>query len=564
LLCETWRLLEAYIVRPRRSVAVVGVLSLVGAGAEAVALVLVVRVALMMTGHVPELGELGFFGAALRVRNALVIAAGSVLAAMLVHFATARLSARISRDVLVGIQSHVVSGFVAATWDRQSREREGELQETLAVLAARSSDMTASLVQGMAASLHVLTLLGVALYVNALATLGVVVAASALFAFLRPMASATRRRSAAYVTENSRFLGDVARLSRMAMELRVFGVEQEVARGLLRHAHEVGDRQLASRAASVFGTSLYRDLAMLFLVGAVGSLAWFAPADVASIGAVVLLVVRAANSSQTIQAMRQDVSEKGPNLKLATSRLASLERDANPLGTQQVTRLGNIELRGVAYAYGEVSGLCGIDLVIPHGEVLGLVGPSGSGKSTLVQVVLRLRQPQRGSVTVNRVPYEYIDEASWSRLVALVPQEPQLMEGSVSDNIRFLRPGISDDEVRRAAALAHVDAEIDTLPGGFDALLGPRGTGLSGGQKQRVAIARALVGRPELLVLDEPTSALDGNSEALLRDTILGLKGSVTMIIVAHRSSTLAVCDRIVSLRDGALEFETRPEPSGG
>lgn len=555
MLDETWRQLGPYIVRPRESVVVVAILSLIGAVAEAIALVIVVRVALVMTGQLQELGGLPVLGGTLRGSAALALAGGLVTTAMLVHYLTAHVSARISRDVLVGIQGQTITEFVAASWDRQSREREGELQETLSVLALRTSDMTASLVQGLSASLHVLTLLGVALYVDALVTLGVLIAASALFVFLRPMALATRRRSAAYVAENSELLVDVARHSRMAMELRTFGVEQEVARRLLAKSREVGERQLASRAASIFGTSLYRDLAMLFLVGAVGALATLGTAQIASVGAVVLLVIRAANSSQTIQAMRQDLSEKGPHLQLCAKRLASLRVDANPRGTEELERLGDIELRDVAYDYGTVESLRGIDLVIRRGEVLGLVGPSGSGKSTLVQVLLRLRRPTRGSVYVSGIPYERVDESSWSRLVALVPQEPQLMEASVSDNIRFLRSGISDVAVRRAAALAHVDAEIDGMPGGFDGMLGPRGTGLSGGQKQRVAIARALVGRPELLVLDEPTSALDEKSEALLRDTILGLKGSVTIVIVAHRSTTLEVCDRIVSLRGGALDF---------
>jgi ABC-type multidrug transport system fused ATPase/permease subunit len=155
---------------------------------------------------------------------------------------------------------------------------------------------------------------------------------------------------------------------------------------------------------------------------------------------------------------------------------------------------------------------------------------------------------------VSGIPYEQIEPQSWHRLVTLVPQEPKLFEGTVADNIAFLRPGITREEVEHAAGLAHVLDDIRALPEAFDTQLGPRGTGLSGGQKQRIAIARALVGEPQLLVLDEPTSALDVKSEQLLQQTIQDLKGRVTLVIVAHRLATLASCDRVVAMADGRIQ----------
>ena len=131
------------------------------------------------------------------------------------------------------------------------------------------------------------------------------------------------------------------------------------------------------------------------------------------------------------------------------------------------------------------------------------------------------------------------------RHVSFVPQDPALFTGSVAENIRFFRDGIDDDDLRRAAQQANVLADITALPQGFDTHLGERGGGLSGGQRQRLSIARALAGSPSLLVLDEPTSALDGQSEQLIRDTILGLRGQVTVVVIAHRMSTIDMCDRI-------------------
>ena len=183
-----------------------------------------------------------------------------------------------------------------------------------------------------------------------------------------------------------------------------------------------------------------------------------------------------------------------------------------------------------------------------------MVGPSGSGKTTLAQLILRLRLPSSGSVTVGGVDYSTFSDADWSQLVALVPQEPRLLESTATENIRFYRDRYSTDHVRAAAAAAHVLDDLERLPQGLDTVLGPRGGGLSGGQRQRVTIARALLGRPQLLVLDEPTSALDVQSERLLTRTIGELKSTTTMLIVAHRLSTLKSCDRIVVMQDGGIE----------
>jgi ATP-binding cassette, subfamily B, bacterial len=158
------------------------------------------------------------------------------------------------------------------------------------------------------------------------------------------------------------------------------------------------------------------------------------------------------------------------------------------------------------------------------------------------------------------MPYKEIACSCWARQVALVPQEPRLMEATVEENIRFHRPELSLSDIESAADAASIADEIRSLPNGFQTMLGPRGGGLSGGQKQRVAIARALVGAPQLLVLDEPTSALDSVSEERLQDTIEKLKGTIAMVIVAHRLSTLDACDRLIRMTGGELTEVVEPD----
>jgi ABC-type multidrug transport system fused ATPase/permease subunit len=158
---------------------------------------------------------------------------------------------------------------------------------------------------------------------------------------------------------------------------------------------------------------------------------------------------------------------------------------------------------------------------------------------------------------VNGVPAGNFASSDWHRLFAYVPQEPRLLHASVAENIRFLRD-LDDEAIKRAARMASIHEDITKWPGGYDTVVGPRADGVSGGQQQRICLARALAAQPEVLVLDEPTSALDPHSERLIQDSLETLKGKLTLFVVAHRMSTLQMCERVMVIVDGRLEaFDT-------
>jgi ABC-type multidrug transport system fused ATPase/permease subunit len=194
-----------------------------------------------------------------------------------------------------------------------------------------------------------------------------------------------------------------------------------------------------------------------------------------------------------------------------------------------------------------------VTLTIPRMQTTALVGPSGVGKTTLADLVLRMHDPVSGRVLINGQDLRRYTQSSWHKRLAVVEQEPFLLHDTVLNNIRYGKPDASEEEVRRAAALAHADIFIDRLPAGYDTVVGQRGMALSGGQRQRIAMARALIRKPDLLVLDEATSALDSESERLIKDAIEGLRRQCTMIIIAHRLSTIAGADNIVILEGGRV-----------
>jgi ATP-binding cassette subfamily B protein len=207
----------------------------------------------------------------------------------------------------------------------------------------------------------------------------------------------------------------------------------------------------------------------------------------------------------------------------------------------------------VEYSYdGATLALCDITMHIPEGKIIGLLGPSGSGKTTISQILLGLREPTSGRATIGGEDASAIPKGDASSTVALVPQEPVLLQGSIMDNIKFFRD-LEEWEVIDAARSAYLHEDVVRMPAGYETLVGEGGGALSGGQKQRLAIARALIGSPKLIVLDEPTSAVDGRTEKLIRQTLSELRGHVTVVIISHRIETTAQCDLLLVLANGKI-----------
>lgn len=193
------------------------------------------------------------------------------------------------------------------------------------------------------------------------------------------------------------------------------------------------------------------------------------------------------------------------------------------------------------------------DLTIEPGQTVALVGPSGAGKTTVFQLLQRFYDPGAGRILLDGVPINELALADLRGRVGTVPQDPVIFSASALDNIRYGRPGASDDEVRAAARAAFADEFIRALPEGYDTFLGERGVRLSGGQRQRIAIARAMLKNPPLLLLDEATSALDAQSERMVQAALDTAMQGRTTLVVAHRLATVRRADRIVVLDHGRI-----------
>ena len=215
---------------------------------------------------------------------------------------------------------------------------------------------------------------------------------------------------------------------------------------------------------------------------------------------------------------------------------------------------GAIELQHVKFAYpGGANVFDDLSVRIPAGQRVGLVGYSGSGKSSFVSLILRLYEPQSGRILIDGVDVRQVTQESLHSQLGLIPQDPSLFHRSLMDNIRYGRQGASDEEVIDAARKAYAHEFIQSAPGGYAALVGERGIKLSGGQRQRIAIARVVLKNAPILILDEATSSLDSLTERAIQLTLSDLMRGRTVLVVAHRLSTIAHLDRILVFDGGRI-----------
>ncbi len=221
-----------------------------------------------------------------------------------------------------------------------------------------------------------------------------------------------------------------------------------------------------------------------------------------------------------------------------------------------------LEAEGLIVEYHTASGpkraVDGVSLCIRHGETIGFAGPSGCGKTTLLRVMLRLTHPTAGVVRVGGVDLQNVSRADIAGLIGYVGQNPFVFHGTIAENIAYGVSGATRGQVEHAARRANIHDEILAMPGGYDAAVSERGSNLSGGQRQRIALARIFLKDPPVLVLDESTSALDTISERRVKEAIDLARKDRTVLLVAHRLSTLKDANRILVFRDGRIVEEGR------
>lgn len=389
----------------------------------------------------------------------------------------------------------------------------------------------------------------------------VVLAAGVLFFFLfRPLITRSRAASREATRAQLPITEHVTETQGARTEIRTFAAEGWAQ----SHFDTLVDRLTRARVKQAFLSGalppLYQGTALIgiFLVLAVARSG--DSFDLASLGAVAILLIRSLSYGQAFQSAYQRVQEMSAVTDLFQEAVGALEDERGTWGDAQLDVVDTVTFSSVTFTYDDDPAVDSVDLTFRAGDRIGIVGPSGAGKSTLVQLLLRLLRADAGTIRINGEPVDSYDPSSWARQVAIVPQHPVLLHGSVLENIAVFRQDLARTDLVTAAKSAALDAVITDLSKGYDTQIGPSSRALSGGQVQRLGLARALAGNPSLLILDEPTSALDVETEATVRRSLAELPPEVIVVVIAHRMSTLAFCNRIVVMEDGRVVGDGSPE----
>lgn len=488
---------------------------------------------------------------------ALVLQAAAILLLVVLALAypVARSAAALSRVGLTRTRNRLLEAYLNSEWASRSTDEAGHIQTLIAEFGMKSENLvqqTTLLVVSLSSlAMIVGASVAIAPFAAALSLLGLL----AVALLLRPLSRRVKRRARQLAGANKELASRVAETASVTPEIAAFGVEDAVKQPLRRRVDEVGVKLVKVRTLTRLVPSLFQYTALGLVLAVVAVLSTVSPTGLIAAGPVLVMLIRALGYSKQAQHAIQAGNTAVPYADLIESEIERLGQRRIVGRDVQVSTFKRLELQEVTFAYPDRPPILkGVNLSISAGETVGIVGPSGGGKTTLVQLLLRLRPPLSGSIRIDKTPLDRIDDDSWARLIAFVPQDNQLVFGTISDNIRFFRSDFSQEQVEQAAKQAHLHDEIVRLPMGYGSVVGAGGAALSGGQRQRLGIARAMLGHPEILVLDEPTSALDQKSEALIRTTLEEIKGRQTLIIVAHRPSTLQICDRLLTVEGSTVQ----------
>ncbi len=340
--------------------------------------------------------------------------------------------------------------------------------------------------------------------------------------------------------------------------LEAMGMTKGLVKRWMRQNAEVLTRQQAAadRSGMLLGATKFTRL--FVQVGILGAGAYLVLQGQLTSGAMIagsVLMSRAlAPVEQAIGAWRQLVAARTAYDRLKKVIAALPDREPS---IELPEPKGKLEVQGVVYAPPGAAKpiLKGVSFALAPGEAMGMIGPSASGKSTLCRLLVGAAPPSSGSVRLDGAEMSQWDAEARGPYIGYLPQDVELFQGTVRDNIARLQSDASDADVVDAAQRAGVHEMILHLPKGYDTEIGPRGAQLSGGQRQRLGLARALFGAPKLIVLDEPNASLDQAGEAALQDSILKAKETgATVILVAHRPAMMKHVDKVLLMRDGQVE----------
>lgn len=469
---------------------------------------------------------------------------------ILVNFALLRFKYSLMRDLL----SRTLKNFLSARMVFFGELNQGQIQNTLIRELDNIGDGVGHIAQLVAQFVRASIYLSIPLFLSPKITL-TAVGLALLFGFpLFFLGRISYGFSKLNTSSSNKLMSVMSETLGSARIILGYGLQDQAYMRYL-NAYDIHVKAtLPSQTLNSAIPKIYKPVAMLAVVVAMG-LYMHGEARLSEIAAVMWSLLAAMPSVASMLQANVRIKNFLPSYEQLNSIRELAIKYGDKVGPNQFSQLRcGIKFVGVGFRHaGRRKTLNNVNVFIPKGKMTAIVGESGSGKSTLTDLVLGLQIADEGQVLIDDIPVSEWNLNSFRRKIGYVPQDSQLFHASIKDNLLWCADGASDDEIWLALRLANAEAFVKKLPEGIDTIVGERGLRLSGGQRQRIALARAVLRKPELLILDEATSALDAESERLIQKSVEGFIDKTTILVVAHRMSTIAKSDYIYVLDQGEV-----------
>ncbi|MBI5003529.1 ABC transporter ATP-binding protein [Candidatus Kaiserbacteria bacterium] len=449
-----------------------------------------------------------------------------------------------------------------ASWPYILRQKSGDLQNTIFWDARRETQLLDGIVQFLQSTTGAFMYLLVAINISPLITWATVAVGTIVIVFFRPLLRRTHAHSQVVATTEKLLSHHISESIQGFKQVKASGAGDSIANKGSEYIGRLEHALAKTYFNQGIGSVYIQPLALIFVIGIFAFSYFSGTFQVASFAATVYLIQKIFNYISSTQASFQSILQFIPfadNIAAFKKEVAR-NHEAASKGTNPFVFEDGLSFDHVTFGYeGKSNQLEDVSFDIKKGSFVGIIGPSGSGKTTVADLILRLFAPTHGEIRVDGVSTSEVSIKEWRAAIAYVSQDAFIMNASVLDNIRFFDESISREDIELAAQLAHIHDDIMRLPQGFDTVLGDRGVTISGGQRQRISLARALARKPQVLVLDEVTSSLDSELERDIQQMIANLRGGITLVVIAHRISTILDADKIVVIDSGHLAEEGAP-----
>jgi ATP-binding cassette subfamily C protein len=494
-----------------------------------------------------------------RLLIALVGYVGLVAAAALVIRARGVALHALTFDVLDRLRGDLHAAVLAMEWSRFRTLRSAELQQTLTGEATRVA-VAVTVLGGLAGAVFSLPfVLGASLLLSWPLTLAALAVAGLVILGTRHLGGAAFRLGRELGSANRSVAADLADDLAGMRVIKSFGAEAIRQNGIAARFAAVRENQFAQGCAQANERVALQIVAAAAAAGALYLAMVVLQVPLADTLVLVLAYGRLLQTALRVLSGWRQLSGAVAALVSYDETLAACRAAAEPAaapGTIAPELRRAIQLCGVSVAYGQGetarAGLNGVNATLSAGRITAVIGQSGAGKSTLADLIAGLTTPDRGEIRIDDVVLTADLRKAWRRRVAVVPQDPFLFHDTIAANLRLASPDASESELWAALDTAAADF-VRHLPAGLNTVVGDRGAQLSGGERQRIVLARALLRHPTLLVLDEATASLDSETETAVAHALARLHGVCTMVVVAHRPSTVRAADEVILLEDGEL-----------